>query len=152
MVYYADISEVWNTTYKIPKVKDRFRNDTYLWEDTPKKEVVPVMVEPEAVVPEPAHQVIEETYPNSGKLHEPAINQDGSISSQYLNITLKKNNVCERLKEYSDEYKASYIESLIEEDMKSSDKEEYYLLFKILAVVLIIELFKLLVSPLIRRG
>ena len=148
MVYYADISEVWNTTYKIPKVKDRFRNDTYLWEETPKKEVVEPAPEHHVIV-EPVPQVIEETYPNSGKLHEPAINQD---DSQYLNITLKKNNVCQHLNEYSDDYKASYIESLIEEDMKSSDKEEYYLLFKILAVVLIIELFKLLVSPLIRRG
>ena len=138
MVYYADISEVWETNYKIPKIKDRFRNNTYLWEQKePEKIVEPVQVQEVPVEP-----VV---------LQEPAMNLDSSISSEYMNVTLKNNNVCERLKEYSEDYRSSYIESLIENDLED-DYEEYKLFFKILAVVLFIELIKLLVSPLIRRG
>lgn len=151
MVYYADISEVWNMPQKLPVVKDRFRNDRYLWEQ--KHDPLKVQSEPLEIQSDPLE------VPSEPLELEPEIVQEVSQtvqqpidSSDYLNVILKNTNICNKLKEYSDEYKSKYIESLIEDDMEPSGFEDYEIYIKIIFVVLLLELFKLLLIPLIRRG
>lgn len=155
MVLYADISEAWNIEYKIPSVPQRFRKDTYPW-DKPSHLDEPIE-EPNLpqMVPAEIHQEVEPE-PVVTPIVEPSLNMNEgglghpTIASKYVNVQLRNDSICGKLKEYSPDYQSAYIESLIEEDLKSTPSD-IDIFIKIIFVVLVIELFKLLLYPLMRR-
>lgn len=144
MVLYADISEAWNTEYKIPSVPQRFRKDAYPWD-----EPSPLDEEPDLSIPAEIHQE-DQPQPIVAPIVQPSLNMDDTITSKYVNVQLKNESICGKLKEYSPDYQSAYIESLIEEDLRSTPSD-IDIFIKIIFVVLVVELIKLLLYPLMRR-
>lgn len=155
MVLYADISEAWNLEYKIPTVPQRFRKDTYPWDKpSPLDKPVEIADDPNVLdVPEPIQEVQpQEVQPQEvvAPIVHPSLNMDDTISSKYVNVQIKNDSICGKLKEYSPDYQSAYIESLIEEDLRSTPSD-IDIFIKIIFVVLVIELIKILLYPLMRR-